>query len=95
MNKCIRMGTIAFKFVIWEGKSAVLRSQITFYALLTRRRKTKFPTVKPPIYLPKWKIWMQLSPKCRHYIEVRDDVLRPPYKGLTTVPSQKDLLKCL
>ena len=32
---------------------------------LTRRRKTKFPTVKPPIYLPKWQIWMQLSPfKC-------------------------------
>ena len=33
-------------------------------APLMRRRKTKFPTVKPPIYLPKWQIWMQLSPKC-------------------------------
>ena len=31
MNKCIRMGKTAFKFVIWGGKSAVLRSQITFY----------------------------------------------------------------
>ena len=31
MNKCIRMGITAFKFVIWGGKSAVLRSQITFY----------------------------------------------------------------
>ena len=29
--------------------------------ILTSRRKTKFPTVKPPIYLPKWQIWMQLS----------------------------------
>ena len=31
MNKCIRMGITAIKFVIWGGKSAVLRSQITFY----------------------------------------------------------------
>ena len=28
---CIRMGITTFKFVIWGGKSAVLRSQITFY----------------------------------------------------------------
>ena len=28
-----------------------------------RCHKTKFPTVKLPIYLPKWQIWMQLSPK--------------------------------
>ena len=34
MNKCIRMGITAFKFVIWEGKSAVLRSQITFYGMM-------------------------------------------------------------
>ena len=27
----IRMGLTAFKFVIWEGKSAVLRSEISFY----------------------------------------------------------------
>ena len=33
-----------------------------FTALLTRRRKTKFPTVYPTIYLPKWQIWIQLSP---------------------------------
>ena len=31
MNKCIRMGITAFKFVIWGGKSAVLRSEISFY----------------------------------------------------------------
>ena len=29
---------------------------------LMRRRKTKFPTVYPTIYLPKWKFWIQLSP---------------------------------
>ena len=31
---------------------------------MTRRRKTKFPTVYLTIYLPKWKNWIQLSPKC-------------------------------
>ena len=45
MSKCIRMGITAFKFVIWGGKSAVLQS-------LTRHRKTKFPTIKLPIYHP-------------------------------------------
>ena len=36
-----------------------------FTAPLALRRKTKFPTVHPPIYLPKWKIWIQLSPNWR------------------------------
>ena len=36
MNKCIRIGITAFKFVIWGGKSAVLQSQITFYRLEIR-----------------------------------------------------------
>ena len=31
MKNCIRMGITAFKFVIWGGKSAVLRLQIMFY----------------------------------------------------------------
>ena len=31
MNKCIRIGITAFKFVIWGIKSAVLRSQIMVY----------------------------------------------------------------
>ena len=31
MNKYIRMGITAFKFFIWGGKSAVLRSEISFY----------------------------------------------------------------
>ena len=61
MNKCIRMGIIAFKFVIWGGRLiGGLRSEISFYGD-TRRRKTKFPTLKPPIYAPKWQISMQLS----------------------------------
>ena len=30
--------------------------KLRFTAPLTRRRKTKFPTVKPPIYLPKCQI---------------------------------------
>ena len=29
---------------------------------MTRRRKTKFPTIKPPINLLKWKFWIWLSP---------------------------------
>ena len=35
----------------------------SFTAQLTRRCKTKFPTIYPTIYLPKWKFWIQLSPK--------------------------------
>ena len=33
MKKCIRMGITLLKFVICGGISAVLRSQIMFYAL--------------------------------------------------------------
>ena len=65
MNKGIRMEITASNLSFGEV-NRVLRSQITFYGdatALKRRRKTKFPTVKPPIYLPKWQIWMQLSPK--------------------------------
>ena len=67
MNKGIRMGITAFKIVIWGGKSGFYGRKLRFTAPLTRRRKTKFPTVKPPIYLPKWQIWMQLSPKLSTY----------------------------
>ena len=41
--------------------------KLRFTAPLTRRRKTKFPTVKPPIYLPKCQIWKQLSPKYQNH----------------------------
>ena len=38
---------------------------------LTRHSKTKFSTVKPLIYLPKWQIWMQLSPNCILLVIIR------------------------
>ena len=36
------------------------------YVLQLRWRvavKQQIPTIKPTIYLPKWKFWLQLSPK--------------------------------
>ena len=41
---------------IWFDNVINLRQYIL------RRRKTKFPTGYPTIYLPKWKFWIQLSP---------------------------------
>ena len=64
MNKCIRMGITASNLSFGEVNRRFYGRKLRFTAPLTRRRKTKFPTVKPPIYLPKWQIWMQLSPKC-------------------------------
>ena len=62
MNKCIRMGITASNLSFGEVNRRFYGRKLRFTAPLTRRRKTKFPTVKPPIYLPKWQIWMQLSP---------------------------------
>ena len=53
LQKCIRMGIAIFKIFIWGGIESDIRSEITFTAPLARRRKTKFPTVYPTIYLPK------------------------------------------
>ena len=45
-------------------------------APLTCHHKTKFPTIKPTIYLPKWKFWIQLSLNLLHESECfRDEVL--------------------
>ena len=63
MNKCIRMGITASNLSFGEVNRRFYGRKLRFTAPLTRRRKTKFPTVKPPIYLPKCQIWMQLSPK--------------------------------
>ena len=63
MNKCIRMGITASNLSFGEENRRFYGRKLRFTAPLTRRRKTKFPTVKPPIYLPKCQIWMQLSPK--------------------------------
>ena len=63
MNKCIRMGITASNMSFGEVNRRFYGRKLRFTAPLTRRRKTKFPTVKPPIYLPKCQIWKQLSPK--------------------------------
>ena len=56
------MGITASNLSFVEVNRRFYGRKLRFTAPLTRRRKTKFPTVKPPIYLPKWQIWMQLSP---------------------------------
>ena len=60
MNKCIRMGITASNLSFVEVNRQFYSRKLRFTA---RRRKTKFPTVKLPIYLPKCQSWMQLSPK--------------------------------
>ena len=62
MNKCIRMGITASNLSFGEVNRRFYGRKLRFTATRQRRRKTKFPTVKPPIYLPKCQIWMQLSP---------------------------------
>ena len=68
MNKCIRMGIIASNLSFGEVNRRFYGSKLSFTAPLTCCRKTKFQTVKPPIYLPKCQIWMQLSPNCDHLV---------------------------
>ena len=63
VKKYIRIGITIFQYVILGCISSDIRSEIIILAPLTRRRKTNFPTVYPTIYLPKWQIWIQLSPK--------------------------------
>ena len=62
MNKCIRMGITASNLSFGEVNRRFYGRKLRFTAPLTRRRKTEFPTVKLPIYLPKCQIWKQLSP---------------------------------
>ena len=55
LQKCIRMGIIIFKlFIGGGGISSDIRSNIVFYG------KTKFPTVYPMIYLPKFEFRREL-----------------------------------
>ena len=63
IQKCIRMGITIFKISFREVYRRIYVRKSRFTAPLARRRKTKFPTVYPTIYLPKWKFWIQLSPK--------------------------------
>ena len=60
------MGITASNLSFGEVNRRFYGRKLRFTAPLTRRRKTKFPTVKPPIYLPKYQIWMQLSPKYKN-----------------------------
>ena len=57
------MGITASNLSFGEVNRRFYGRKLRFTAPLTRRRKTKFPTAKTPIYLPKCQIWMQLSPK--------------------------------
>ena len=51
LRKCTRMGITIFKIII-----------------LGDIRKSSFvaPTINTTLYLPKWKFWIQLFPKCLH-----------------------------
>ena len=53
VKKCIKMGITVLKIVICGGKLSVYDRKLRFTAPLTRRRKTKFPTIKPTIHLHK------------------------------------------
>ena len=77
------MGITALNLSLGEVNRRFYGRKLRFTAPLTRRRKTKFPTVKPPIYLPKWQIWMQLSPK------YKDDIEEMPQPRNTTHPWQQ------
>ena len=53
LQKCIRMGITIFNFAFGEVYRRIYIRKSHFTAPLARRRKTKFPTVYPKIYLPK------------------------------------------
>ena len=63
LQNCIRMGITIFKTLSGEVYGLLYVRKSHFTVLLTSHCKTKFPTVCPMIYLPKWKFWVQLSPK--------------------------------
>ena len=64
LQKYIRMGITIFKFPFVEVYRRIYVRKSRFTAPLARRSKTKFPTVYPATYLPKWKFLIQLSPNC-------------------------------
>ena len=64
VNSALEWGLPYSKFSFREVYRRIYLQKSRFMAPLTRRRKTKFPTIYPTIYLPKWKFWIQLSPKC-------------------------------
>ena len=76
LHKCIRIQNFHLGRYIFG---------YTVRATLPRRYKTKFLTVHPMIYLPKWKFWIQLSPKC-HDISVLITQARSECSGKHTRP---------
>ena len=61
-DSCIQNSHLGRYIVGYTFGKHVLRLRTTrFTAPLARRRETKFPTVYPTIYLPKWKFWILLS----------------------------------
>ena len=83
--KCIRMGIIKFKISFWEVYCWIYVRKSRFMASLTRRRKTKFPTVYPTIYLPKWKCWIQLSPNYYVCKVIEDQKSEATFKRETVI----------
>ena len=63
LQKCIRMGITIFIITFREVYRRIYGRKSRFTAPLVCHSKTKFPTVYQTIYLPKWKFWIQLSPK--------------------------------
>ena len=70
-DNCIQNFHLGRYIVGYTVRNLVLRRRLRVAVKLnfwpyirryTRRRKTKFLTVFPMIYLPKWKFWIWLSP---------------------------------
>ena len=61
---CIRKEITILKIIIWVGISLDMRSELTFLALLSCHRQTKFSFHMSNDNHPKWEFWIQLSPQC-------------------------------
>ena len=57
----VKCGTWLYRFLTFAFCLTYVYA-LELDAMLARRRKAKFPTGYPTIYLPKWKFWIQLSP---------------------------------
>ena len=86
MIKCIRMETIVLKKMSFgkANRRFCVRELRGFTAPMSRRRKTKFATIKPTIYIPKQQFFVHLSPNLSaHEIsqETRKRVRKCNYQG--------------
>ena len=83
LQKCIRMGKTIFREVY--RRKYVRKSRFT--ARLACHRKTKFPTVYPTIYLPKLKVWIQLSPNSNALANATRRLIGSRHKFATVYPA--------